>query len=95
MKNRIAAKLFGIAAIFALSGCDLVLGDGQKRLERHIATSKVGSSNDVWLELLNSFGEWERVGLITGYWDDYAACSDIATLLEGEFRRSYRCVPAN
>ncbi len=44
----------------------------------------------------NSADEWERVGLIFGYADDYDEClKAIAGLKQVNFAREYRCVPAN
>ena len=48
---------------------------------------------DAWLEVLNVFGEWERVALVFGYFDDYSGCKDIADALHDKFQREYRCVP--
>ncbi len=48
-----------------------------------------------WLELFNAMGEWERVALIYGYWDDYEGCMDIRNALTAKFERQYRCVPTS
>jgi hypothetical protein len=46
-----------------------------------------------WLEVGNFMGEWERVALIYGYWDDFEGCTDIANALAARYTREYRCVP--
>lgn len=44
----------------------------------------------------NLAGEWERVGLIFGYTDDYDECTKaVAGLKAANPAREYRCVPAN
>jgi len=46
-----------------------------------------------WLEVGNVFGEWERVALIYGFWDDFEGCTDIANALAARYTREYRCAP--
>jgi hypothetical protein len=45
--------------------------------------------------MYNFAGEWERVALVFGYGDDYAACEDIRRGLEDQFVRDYRCTVVN
>jgi hypothetical protein len=92
-----------IAALLVLSGCssehsgsDGFEIPGFNGLEKQVTESKVGRSSDHWIEMKNSAAEWERVGLIFGYADDYDEClKAIAGLKEVNFAREYRCVPAN
>ena len=80
---------------FLIIGCDDSGVQNQTKLERFVERNQIGRSQDAWLELHNSVGEWERVGLITGYFDDAEGCQDIADLLEREFGRQYRCNPVD
>jgi hypothetical protein len=92
-----------VAALLILSGCsNKPFGSdgseipGFNGLENQIEQGKVGRSSDQWIEIKNSAGEWERVGLIFGYFDDYDEClKAIAGLKQVNFAREYRCVPAN
>ncbi len=57
-------------------------------------------SGDYWLELQNAYGEWEKTILITGYLDDYHACTEVQQALHkwnaenAAIKRVYRCTPA-
>ena len=86
-----------VAALsIALSGCGGSYERQIKTLEAVIRWIQVGNSNDYWLEMKNALGQWERVALVFGYWDDYEGCKDIIRLLGKEnYAREYRCVPAN
>jgi hypothetical protein len=92
-----------MAALLALSGCsnepsgsDGLAIPGFDRLVNQVEQGKVGRSSDHWIEMKNSADEWERVGLIFGYADDYDEClKAIAGLKQVNFAREYRCVPAN
>ena len=66
-----------------------------KRLEAAIRWLQVGHSNDYWMEVKNFEGNWERVALVFGYWDDYEGCQEIIGILGKNYARHYRCVPAN
>ncbi len=46
-----------------------------------------------YLETVNLMGEWERLALVYGYWDDYEGCTEIANALGERYTREYRCVP--
>jgi hypothetical protein len=92
-----------IAAVFLFSGCSTETNDrsdsgipGFDRLVTQVENGKVGRSSDQWIEMRNSADEWERVGLIFGYADDYEEClKAIGGLKKVNFARDYRCVPAN
>lgn len=78
------------------AGSDNVEIPGFDRLVNQVEQEKVGRSSDHWIEMKNSADEWERVGLIFGYADDYDEClKAIAGLKQVNFAREYRCVPAN
>lgn len=70
--------------------------DGYEGLVKQVERGSVGSATDQWIEMLNMSGEWERIGLIFGYMDDYSECMKaIAGLKAENFAREYRCSPAN
>jgi len=60
----------------------------------------LSENGDYWLELRNSFGEWEKTVLITGYIDDYEACNEFLAAItdwnekNAIIERVYRCTPA-
>lgn len=91
------------AALVALLGCSNERAGsnnleipGFDRLVNEVEQGQVGRSSDHWIEMKNSADEWERVGLIFGYADDYGECiKAIAGLKQVNFAREYRCVPAN
>lgn len=61
-----------------------------------IGAKRIGSAADQWIEMHNSYGEWERTGLIFGYSDDREEClKAIAGLKKVNFKRDYRCTAAN
>ena len=67
-----------------------------KEWESFASRSKLGVSEDYWLEKkIQGYG-WTKVAIIVGYGSDWSACTDIKTKLEGEYTAtSYRCIPAN
>ena len=70
--------------------------EGFDQLVDQVEQRKIGYSADQWIEMHNDAGEWERVGLIFGYVDDYEECvKAIGGLKKVNFAREYRCVPAN
>ena len=83
------------AALPLFTGCGDRLERQQAGLDRFVSGHQIGSSPDYWLELLNLYGEWERMALVSGYFDDYSGCTEIAMSLQDKFGRQYRCVPAN
>ena len=90
-------RLAGFGAAILLSGCGSEeLTKGQAELDRHVAGNRVGGASDHWLEMRNIAYEWERVGLIFGYVDDYDAClRAMAGMKQANPEREFRCVPAN
>lgn len=88
--------MIAIAALTVSSCGDGELVKGQRALLKHVENGKVGNASDQWIEMKNAAGEWERVGLIFGYTDDFAEC---AKAIEGLKRANdytdYRCIPAN
>jgi hypothetical protein len=82
---------------FTLSACEETDSE-MKSLEAVIQSVRIGASpgSDQWMEFKNSAGEWERVALVFGYWDDYEGCKDIIDIVgKVNYARQYRCVPAN
>lgn len=82
-----------------LSACNSSRSDDVDNLEAFetfVAKHRVGRDADHWIEMKNMSGEWERVGLVFGYLDDYDECGKaIGGLKKVNYAREYRCVPAN
>lgn len=80
-----------------LSGCGEQSGvPGFAALQEQVQSSPVGRAADEWIELRNSAGDWERVGLIFGYVNDRDECEKaIAGLHRANPHREYRCTTAN
>ncbi|MBY9066099.1 hypothetical protein K1X12_04265 [Hyphomonas sp. WL0036] len=89
------SRFYPVLALLIASACSADLDAQQAKLDNFVAGNQIGSSNDYWLEMFNLAGEWERVALIYGYFEDYSGCSDIADALMKEYSREYRCIPAN
>jgi hypothetical protein len=88
-------QLFVFAAIcLASTGCSkrTTTDDFVKLVER----GKIGASVDEWIEIRNSAGEWEKVGLIFGYYGgEKDECEKaIAGLKKVNYAREYRCSAA-
>ncbi len=51
---------------------------------------------NVYLEKLNMFGEWERTAVMFGYYDNYEGCEEIKNAVISKYPNiNYRCIPAN
>ena len=76
------------------SGGDIKGYDG---LVKQVENNRVGSDPDQWIEMKNAAGEWERTGLVFGYYaGDLSECLNaIAGLKKVNYRREYRCMAAN
>jgi hypothetical protein len=61
-----------------------------------VEKGKIGSSADDWIELRNSTGEWEKVGLIFGYYGgEHEECEKARQgLKKVNYTREYRCIAA-
>ena len=69
---------------------------GFNAMEKQVTRTRIGYGVDQWIEMKNGIAEWERVGLIFGYTDDYEECvKAIAGMRAANFGSEYRCVPAN
>jgi hypothetical protein len=90
-----------LVAVAGLAACSPGSSDveGFAPLERQIERQRVGGSQDHWIEMINGAGEWERTGLIFGYFGangDYGEClKAIEGMRAANTDREYRCVPAN
>jgi len=93
IKGTVKVVIGVLLAAITTTACDKSVDDEALALERYAKAHPVGSSPEVWLELHNTFGEWEKVALVVGYYHDRAGCEDIARLLQNEFGREYRCSP--
>lgn len=94
-----AGRLIAIAACGSgLLACSPASDEvpGFAALERQVQGTRIGRTQDQWIEMRNLIGEWERTALIFGYADDYGECiKAIDGLKAVNFDREYRCVPAN
>jgi hypothetical protein len=55
-----------------------------------------GNSEKVYLEKNNMFGEWERVGILFGFYDNYEGCNEINKALTEKYPGNiYRCTSNN
>ncbi|HEX8057959.1 MAG TPA: hypothetical protein VF481_14950 [Novosphingobium sp.] len=81
-----------------LVGCAASSDDesASKGLEEFVSRQPIGGDADAWIEMKNSMGQWERTGLIFGYYGDYEECQNaIAGMKQVNNAREYRCTPAN
>lgn len=93
-------KALSLAAALTvvLAGCDKSEEvKGFAGFERQVKGNRIGHDADQWIEMKALTGEWERTGLIFGYYNgDYDECLNaIAGLKQVNSEREYRCVPAN
>lgn len=96
MHSLIAALSCALLSLAACDSRDDAEVTNSKGLQTFVANHRVGSAADQWVEIKNMSGEWERVGLIFGYVDDYDECTKaIGGLKKVNYAREYRCVPAN
>lgn len=85
-----------VVVMMTLAACGETYDRQMSALETAVRWIKVGHSNDYWMEMKNAMGEWERLALVFGYWNDYEGCQDIIEVLgKKNYAREYRCVPAN
>lgn len=89
------AVMIGTALLIAgCSGPDDA--ERMKNLLEYVSENRAGRASDSWVEMKNLYGEWERVGLIFGYADDFDECTKaIAGLKKVNYAREYRCTLAN
>jgi len=89
--------LFITSALFLASCSDGKEPDGFDGLLTQVQNHRVGSDTDQWIEIKNAAGEWEKTGLIFGYYvGDNVECQNaIAGLKKVNYLREYRCTPAN
>lgn len=60
-----------------------------------VSQNKWGSSEDYWLEKW-ALGEWEKVALVMGYWNDWETCEEMKAFWQNTYAGAdYRCIPAN
>ncbi|MDT9600044.1 hypothetical protein [Sphingosinicella rhizophila] len=91
---RLTALFIALSLLAACGEGDGVAGSDA--LSRHVKNNRVGSDADQWIEMMNMTGEWERVGLIFGYYGDNDECKKaIAGLKLENTAREYRCISAN
>lgn len=95
--SRMIRLVLAASLAFCLTACENKYEvAGFKAFEKQVTSKRVGYGSDQWIEMKNGIGEWERVGLIFGYSDDYAECiKALRGLQQANEGREYRCVPAN
>ena len=65
-------------------------------LEDFVRSATIGEDADYWIEMKNLSGEWEKTGLIFGYYGDQEECEKaIGGLKAANDAREYRCEQAN
>lgn len=100
---RRARASFGLVFAILLAACSegpLDLGERtSETFESYIKQKPVGEGGDYWIEIRNALGQWERVGLMFGYFTTEGArieCENaIVGLKKVNYDREYRCEPAN
>ena len=95
---RVSRLLAAVSAVLLIGGCNEKSGEVKNydALQQFVSKRMVGQNPDHWIEMKNFSGEWERIGLIFGYLDDFDECQKaIAGLKKVNYAREYRCVPAN
>lgn len=96
-------KLAGVIAALAASACSPVGPDTSsgsvEAFEKHVRGGPIGAGSDYWLQLLNSYGEWENAALVFGYYTAEGTLDECEHMVGGLKRanpgREYRCAPAN
>jgi len=82
-----------LVCLTALWACQRPSDSGLYRVE-----VDPGMSRPYWLEV-QQYGEWTRMALVFGWFDDQDACAEWADWLHEEYyqrdSRAYRCVAAN
>ena len=91
-----------ILSLALLGACRLDDADeidiqNMEAFESFIAKRPVGEDGgNAWIEVRNSFGEWEKIALVFGFWgDDLQGCDALVTHINNSQGRSYRCSRAN
>ena len=93
----------GVKALVALALLSLSTtasaGDPEediKHLDRFVSRNPYGSSKDQWIEKYNVFDQWEKVGIVFGFMDDYEFCDDVIKMYMARYPTDrYRCNRAN
>ena len=81
--------------LVGLAGCDDGYENQRSKLEAYARDHQVGDSPDYWL-VKRSFGIDDKVMLVFGYMDDYAACSELVETLNSRYPAArYACRRAN
>ena len=75
---------FTLLAILPLVACNSDYDDQRADLEEFAKRKQIGQSGDYWLSK-GSFGVPDNVVLVFGYLDDYAACSELADILNDRY----------
>lgn len=89
-------KVALLAALVFISGCTDSLESQQKKWEGFVSKNRYGFAADVWLVKLNALGQYEKVGVIFGFMDDYQFCTEIADLYTKRYPLdSYTCQLSN
>ncbi len=98
------AVLLAVVSIgLATGACSPWIPDTSERavevFQDYVGKKKIGAGSDYWVQLLNSFNQWENVALVFGYYTGngtYEECQNmIAGLKRANPGREYRCAPAN
>jgi hypothetical protein len=95
--------LLGVAAALLTSACSPLNPNNSERalesFEDYVGKKTIGAGGDYWVQLLNSFDQWENVALVFGYYTGNGTYEECQHMIGGLKRanpgREYRCAPAN
>ena len=97
VESKARASLFLIAALLC-GACSKseAYKPASSNLEEFVRSATIGEDADYWIEMKNLSGEWEKTGLIFGYYGDQEECRKaIGGLKAANDAREYRCEQAN
>lgn len=97
VESKARASLFLVAALLC-GACSKSEADksASSNLEEFVRSATIGEDADYWIEMKNMSGEWEKTGLIFGYYGDHEECEKaISGLKAANDAREYRCELAN
>jgi hypothetical protein len=90
--------MLALLALSSLGACSRPsdVNDQTAEFSKHVNSNKLGVDKDVWIEMKNMAGQWEKTALVFGYVGDFEECEKMAAgLKKVNFAREYRCVPAD
>jgi hypothetical protein len=81
---------------FSLIGCEKNVTDRIDGFSNYVSENRIGTTSDVWLEMMGVFGDWDKVVLFFGFMDDYTNCEELKEYNQRKYpKKKFRCVIAN